>query len=229
MCQQNFSQLKSNRSLKLQQHCVVSHKTRHTECGPNPAVRTNWSHDGDSLRWNVGSWSHRLQALALIQITVQSFSDLVELVGHAGEQHYYLSQYDAHRQSQGDHKAGGQVEAVGLLLKGPFPAKQQTMEGGYQEGNVAQSRLEGDRGDKFRKKYSICNNGSVKCVFVFQLLAHKVTGIFTLWIMSLQNDINKMAAYKTYNGSQISFSVISKNMIILKENERDLWLLNPMI
>lgn len=103
------------------------------------------SHDGDSLRRNVDSRAHRLQALAAVLTAVQAPANLVEFAGHAGEQHQQLPQYNKHWQGQGHHEAGGQVETVGLLLKGSLPAKQQAVEGSNEQGNVAQSGLEKDR------------------------------------------------------------------------------------
>ena len=102
----------------------------------------HWSHDGDSLRWNMGSWTHWLQALAPVLTAIHSPADPMELAGNTGKQNHHLSQYHTNRQGQGHHEAGGQVETVGLLLKGPLPPKQQAMEGGNEQGNVAQSGLE---------------------------------------------------------------------------------------
>lgn len=68
----------------------------------------------------------------------------MEFAGYTGEQHQQLAQYNKHRQGQGHHKAGGQVETVGLLLKGSLPAEQQAMEGSDEQGDVAQSGLEKD-------------------------------------------------------------------------------------
>lgn len=105
------------------------------------------SHDGDPLRRNVGSRPHGLQALAPVLAAVHAPADPVELAGDAGEQHQHLSQYYAHGQGQGHDEAGGKVETVGLLLKGSLPAKQQAVEGGNEQSNVAQSGLEQRQGD----------------------------------------------------------------------------------
>lgn len=94
----------------------------------------------------MGSRAHWLQALAPILTAVLAPADPVELVGHTGEQHQHLPHYDTYRQGQGNHKAGGQVETVGLLLKGSLPAKQQAVEGSDEQGDVAQSGLEQRQG-----------------------------------------------------------------------------------
>ncbi len=90
----------------------------------------------------MGSRAHWLQALAPELTAVLASANPVELAGHTGEQHQHLPQYDTHWQGQGHHEAGGQVETVGLLLKGSLPAKQQAMEGSNEQGDVAQSGLE---------------------------------------------------------------------------------------
>lgn len=87
----------------------------------------------------------RVQALATVLTAVQAAADLVELAGHAGEQHQQLPQYNAHWQRQGHHEAGGQVEAVRLLLKGSLPAKQKAVEGRDEQGDVTQSGLGTDQ------------------------------------------------------------------------------------
>lgn len=66
----------------------------------------------------------------------------MEFAGNTREQHQHLSQYDTHRQGQGHHETRGQIETVGLLLKGSLPAKQQTVEGGNEQGDVSQSGLQ---------------------------------------------------------------------------------------
>lgn len=109
---------------------------------PTKAASLCWSHDGDSLRWNVGSRAHRLQALAPVLTAVLTPADPVEFAGNAREKHQHFPQYDAHRQGQGHHETWGQIETVGLLLEGSLPAKQQAVEGGDEQGNVSQSGLE---------------------------------------------------------------------------------------
>lgn len=92
----------------------------------------------------MDSRAYRLQALAAPLTAVQAPANLVEFAGHAGEQHQQLAQYDEYRQGQGHHEAGGQVETVGLLLKGSLPAEQQAVEGSDEQGDVTQSGLEKD-------------------------------------------------------------------------------------
>lgn len=106
-------------------------------------LRVGWwrSHDGHSLGGDVDSRAHRLQALAADPAAVLAAADPVQLGGHAGEQQQQLAQDDQHRQGQRHHEAGRQVEAVGLLLEGPLPAKQEAMERGDEQGDVAQSGL----------------------------------------------------------------------------------------
>ena len=74
---------------------------------------------------------------------LRSPADAVELTGHAGEQQEHLAQNDAHRQGQGHHEAGRQVETVGFFLEGPLPAKEQRVEGSDEQGDVAQGGLTG--------------------------------------------------------------------------------------
>lgn len=76
----------------------------------------------------------------------------MEFAGHTGEQHKHLAQYDTHWQGQGDHEAGRQVEAVGLLLKSSLPSKQQAVEGSDEQGDVAQSGLQQRQGDSLGHK-----------------------------------------------------------------------------
>lgn len=84
--------------------------------------------------------AHWIKAVSLSAVLAAP-TDPVELPGHAGEQQDHLSQNDAHRQGQGHHEAGGQVEVVGLLLEGPLPAEQQGVECGNEQSDIAQSRL----------------------------------------------------------------------------------------
>lgn len=100
------------------------------------------SHDGDSLRRDVCSRAHGLQALAAVLTAVHAAADLVQLAADAGEQHEHLPQNHTHGQRQGHHEAGGQVEAVGVLLEGFLPAEQQAVQGRDEQSDVAQRGLE---------------------------------------------------------------------------------------
>lgn len=66
-------------------------------------------------------------------------ADTVQLAAEAGQQQQDLAQDHRDGEYQGEHEAGRQVEAVGLLLKGPTPPEQQAMKCGNQEGNITQS------------------------------------------------------------------------------------------
>lgn len=99
------------------------------------------SHDGHSLGGDVNGRAHRLQALAADPAAVLAAADPVQLGGHTGDQQQHFAQDDKHWQGQRHHEAGRQVEAVGLLLEGPLPAKQEAVQRGDEQGDVAKGGL----------------------------------------------------------------------------------------
>lgn len=90
--------------------------------------------------------AHWLQALAADLAAVLAAADPVQLGGHAREQQQHLAYDDQNGQGQRHHEAGRQVEAVGLLLEGPLPAEQEAVQGGDEQGDVAQGGLQERRG-----------------------------------------------------------------------------------
>lgn len=99
------------------------------------------SHDRDPLWRQVIGRAWRVPP-ALSGLPASA--DAVKLAAEAGKQQQNLAQDHHDGKDQGQHKAGRQVETVGLLLKGPAPTKQQTMEGSDQEGYVTKCGLRPD-------------------------------------------------------------------------------------